>query len=144
MSTFMANAETAERNWVLVDANSKKVGRLATQIAELLRGKNKPTFTSHVDNGDFVVVINCDKVELTGGKWDSKKYYRHSRFFGSMKETTAAEMLVKDPSFIIYDAVKGMLPKNKLSRHLLTKLKIYAGGEHPHVAQKPQLVEIKH
>ena len=142
-TTSYVTKEQAQRNWVLVDANGQTVGRLATQIANLLRGKNKPDFTPNTDNGDFVVVINASKVHFSGSKWDVKKYYRHSRFFGSMKETTAREMLDKDPGFILQDAVKGMLPKNKLSRDLMKKLKLFAGAEHEHEAQKPQALTIK-
>jgi large subunit ribosomal protein L13 len=142
-STPYVTKERSKRNWVLVDANGQTVGRLATQIANILRGKNKPDFTPNADNGDFVVVINASKVQLSGSKWDEKKYYRHSRFFGSIKETTAREMLEKDPGFILQDAVKGMLPKNRLSRDLLKKLKLFAGSEHEHEAQKPQALTIK-
>lgn len=142
-STVYVTKENARRNWVLIDANGQTVGRLATQIANILRGKNKPNFTPNVDNGDFVVVINASKVQFSGSKWDEKKYYRHSRFFGSLKETTAREMLEKDPAFILQDAVKGMLPKNRLSRNLLKKLKLFAGSEHDHAAQKPQALTIK-
>lgn len=136
--TWMAKAEEADRNWWIVDAQGQRLGRLATQIANLLRGKNKPTFTPHVDNGDFVIVINTDKVEMTGTKWDVKKYYRHSRFFGSMKEKTAAQMKEQDSTFVIHEAVRGMLPTNKLSYDLIGKLKLYKGAEHPHAVQKAQ------
>jgi len=142
-STAYVTKEKAQRNWVLIDADGQTVGRLATQIANLLRGKNKPNFTPNTDNGDFVVVINASKVQFSGSKWDEKKYYRHSRYFGSLKETTAREMLEKDPGFILKDAVKGMLPKNRLSRNLLKKLKLFAGPEHDHEAQKPQALAIK-
>ena len=138
MSTFMAKNEEAERNWWIIDASGMRVGRMATHIANLLRGKHKPTFTPHVDNGDFVIVINTDKVEMTGNKLETKKYYRHSRFFGSMKEKTAAQMQEDDSTFIVEDAVKGMLPTNKLSRDLLKKLKTFKGAEHDHSSQKPQ------
>jgi large subunit ribosomal protein L13 len=138
MTTWMAKAEDAERNWWIVDAAGMKVGRVATQIATLLRGKHKPTFTPHVDNGDFVVVINTDKLQLTGDKLNTKKYFSHSRFFGSLKEKTAAQMKEEDPSFILHEAVRGMLPTNKLSRHLIQKMKAYSGAEHPHSTQKPQ------
>ncbi len=138
MKTWSAKFEEAERNWWIIDASDQLVGRIATTIASLLRGKHKPTFTPHVDNGDFVVVINTDKVQMTGKKWQSKKYYRHSRFFGSLKEKTAAQMKQEDPGFILKDAVEGMLPNNKLSYSLINKLKIYSGSEHPHSAQKPQ------
>jgi large subunit ribosomal protein L13 len=120
-----------------------RVGRLATHIANLLRGKHKPTFTPHVDNGDFVVVINTDKLELTGNKWNEKKYYRHSRFFGSMKEKTAELMKQENPEFVLHEAVRGMLPTNKLSYSLINKLKLYKGSEHPHSAQKPQPFQVK-
>lgn len=142
-STPYINKQEAARNWVLVDATGHTVGRLATQIANILRGKNRPTFTPNADNGDFVVVINAEKVQLSGSKWDVKKYYRHSRFFGSMKETTARQMLDKDPGFILSEAVKGMLPKNRLSRDLLKKMKLFAGPNHDHAAQKPQALTLK-
>jgi large subunit ribosomal protein L13 len=138
----MAKAEDAERNWWILDAANMTVGRVATQIATLLRGKHKPTFTPHVDNGDFVVVINTDKLKFSGVKMDTKKYFRHSRFFGSLKEKTAAQMKEEDSTFILNEAVRGMLPTNKLSRHLLLKMKAYPGAEHPHATQKPQPYKI--
>ncbi|MDX9731306.1 MAG: 50S ribosomal protein L13 [Bdellovibrionales bacterium] len=131
------------RQWYVVDAANKSVGRIATEIARVLRGKHKPQFTPNQDTGDFVVVVNAEKVQMSGTKLDVKRYYRHSRFFGSLKSLTAREMLEKDPAFVIEDAVKGMLPKNKLSRSLLGKLKAYKGPNHPHAAQKPQALEIK-
>ena len=134
---FVAKEET-ERNWWIIDAANQRVGRIATQIAILLRGKHKPTFTPNQDNGDFVVVINTSKMELTGTKWQDKKYYRHSRFFGSMKEKTAEQKRAEDPAFVMEDAVKGMLPDARLSYSLLEKMKAYPGAEHPHAAQKPQ------
>ncbi len=140
--TFMAKAEEADRNWWIVDASGQRLGRLATQIATLLRGKHKPTFTPHMDNGDFVVVINADKVEMTGTKWTEKKYYSHSRFFGSLKEKSAAQMKDFDSTFIIHEAVRGMLPTNKLSYSLINKLKTYKGSEHPHAVQKPQAYKL--
>lgn len=143
MTTWMAKAEEAERNWWIVDAADLKVGRVSTVVANLLRGKHKPTFTPHVDNGDFVVVINTDKLQLTGRKLETKKYFRHSRFFGSLKEKTAAQMKDEDSTFIIHEAVRGMLPTNKLSRHLMLKLKTYKGAEHPHSVQKPQPYTVK-
>lgn len=142
MTTWMAKAEDAERNWWILDAANMTVGRVATQIATLLRGKHKPTFTPHVDNGDFVVVINTDKLKFSGVKMDTKKYFRHSRFFGSLKEKTAAQMKEEDSTFILNEAVRGMLPTNKLSRHLLLKMKAYPGAEHPHATQKPQPYKI--
>ncbi len=143
MKTWNAKTEEADRKWFIVDAAGLKVGRLATHVANILRGKNLPTFTPHADVGGFVVVINSDKIELTGNKWTQKKYYRHSRFFGSLKEKTAAQMKDSNPEFIIQDAVKGMLPVNKLSHSLITKLKVYAGADHPHAAQKPEAYVIK-
>jgi large subunit ribosomal protein L13 len=143
MKTWNAKKEDFENNrqWYLVDAEGQSVGRLASKIAMVLSGKSKPTFTPHVDTGDMVVVINADKVTMTGNKWSDKKYYRRSRFFGSLKETTAAEMLEKDPTFILKDAVQGMLPKTKLGKKMASKLKLYAGSEHPHQAQNPQLLQ---
>ncbi len=143
MKTWNAKTEEADRKWFIVDAAGLKVGRLATHVANILRGKNLPTFTPHADVGGFVIVINSDKIELTGNKWNAKKYYRHSRFFGSLKEKTAAQMKDDNPEFIIQDAVKGMLPTNKLSYSLITKLKVYAGADHPHAAQKPEAYVIK-
>lgn len=138
MKTKFFTKEDAERNWWIVDAADKKLGRVATHVATLLRGKHKPTYTPNMDNGDFVVVVNMDKVQLTGVKWESKKYYRHSRFFGSMKEKTAAQKKAEDPAFLMKDAIKGMLPDNRLSYDLMGKLNVYGGAEHPHAAQKPQ------
>ncbi len=138
MTTWMAKAEEAERNWWIVDAADMRIGRLSTTIATLLRGKHKPTYTPHVDNGDFVIVINTDKIQMTGNKLQTKKYYRHSRFFGSMKEKTAAEAKQEDSTFLLNESVRGMLPTNRLSRHLLLKMKAYPGAEHPHAVQKPQ------
>lgn len=143
MKTWNAKKEDFEnnRNWYLIDAQGQSVGRLSSKIAQILSGKDKPTYTPHVDTGDMVVVINADKVTLSGNKWWDKKYYRRSRFFGSLKETRAKEMLVKDPTFILKDSVQGMLPKTTLGRQMLSKLKLYAGGEHPHQAQNPQLLQ---
>ena len=143
MKTWNAKNEDFEnnRNWYLVDATDQSVGRLASKIALVLTGKAKPTFTPSVDTGDMVVVINADKVTMSGNKWNDKKYYRRSRFFGSLKETTAKEMLEKNPTFILQDAVQGMLPKTKLGRKMASKLKLYAGAEHPHQAQNPQLLQ---
>ena len=142
MQTWNAKADEVERKWWIVDAADQRVGRVATHIANILRGKNKPIYTPHVDTGDFVIVINTDKMQLTGSKWADKKYFSHSRFFGSLKEKTAAEKLKEDSAFIIEEAVRGMLPTNKLSRHILLKLKAYPGAEHPHDAQKPQAYTI--
>ncbi len=143
MKTWNAKNEDFEnkRNWYLVDAQGQSVGRLASQIAQVLSGKSKPTYTPNVDTGDMVVVINAEKVTMTGNKWWDKKYFRRSRYFGSLKETTAKEMLEKNPTFILKDAVQGMLPKSKLGKKMAMKLKIYAGSEHPHQAQNPQLLQ---
>lgn len=143
MKTWMAKPDEVERNWWIIDAKGHRVGRLATHIATLLRGKNKPTFTPHVDTGDFVIVINTDKLELTGTKWTEKKYYRHSRFFGSLKEKTAEQMKTEDPAFVLSEAVRGMLPTNKMSFQLIKKLKAYPGAEHPHAVQKPQAYTVE-
>lgn len=142
-TTFMAKPNQVERKWYVVDAEGQTLGRLASQVATVLRGKNKPEFTPHVDAGDFVVVINADKVKLTGKKLSDKKYYFHSLHPGGLKTFTAAEMLAKKPEKLIELAVKGMLPKNRLGRQLYTKLKVYAGAEHPHQAQKPEVLEIR-
>lgn len=143
MKTWNAKAGDVEQKWWVVDASGKTLGRMASEIAKVLRGKNKPTFTPHVDTGDFVVVINSDKVEMSGNKWNDEKFYSHSRYFGSLKELTAAQLRQKDPNRIVVEAVKGMLPKNKLSRQLIKKLKVYAGGEHPHSAQKPEALTLE-
>jgi len=142
MKTFVAKEHEIEKDWILVDARDKVVGRLATQIAMRLRGKHKPTFTPHADTGDFVVVVNADKVRLTGAKLTNKKYYRYTGYIGGLKETTAAEMLEKKPENVLRSAVWGMLPKNSLGRRQIKKLKIYSGSEHPHEAQQPKQVEL--
>jgi len=138
----MAKKETVERKWLIVDAENQVVGRLASKIATVLRGKNKPVYTPHVDTGDFVVVINAEKVTFTGKKLDNKIYYSYSGYMGGLKEINAKKLLEKKPEEIIRKAVKGMLPKNKLGRQMLNKLKIYKGSEHPHSAQKPEKLEI--
>jgi large subunit ribosomal protein L13 len=143
VKTFVANSQTRERNWYVVDATGQTLGRLATQIADALRGKRKPEYTPHVDTGDFVVVINAEKISVTGNKLTEKRYYRHSGYPGGLKSRTLAEMLDRRPEEVIRLAVKGMLPRNRLARKQLTKLKVYAGPEHPHVAQKPEALEIK-
>ncbi len=135
--------EDVPRKWYLIDADGVPLGRLASVVATLLRGKHKPDFTPHVDMGDFVVVINAEKVELTGKKWDQKVYYRHSGYPGGLKATPYRVLRQKKPEFTIWKAVKGMLPKNRLSRKQLRHLKIYRGPEHPHEAQRPQPVNIK-
>ena len=142
MKTYVATPADRQRDWVLVDAEGQTLGRLATQIAEQLRGKRKPTFTPHVDTGDFVVVINAEKVVVTGSKRTAKMYYRHSGFPGGIKSRSFDEMIERRPEEVIRLAVKGMLPKNRLARKQLTKLKVYAGPEHPHQAQKPTPMEI--
>lgn len=138
MKTYLAPVREIERKWYVVDAKDKVLGRLATEIASRLRGKHKPTFSPFIDNGDFIVVTNADKIRLTGTKWDDKIYYRHTGYMGGLKETTGREMLVKHPTALIMEAVKGMLPKNKIGRAQLKKLKVYAGTEHPHTAQQPE------
>jgi large subunit ribosomal protein L13 len=140
--TFVATPATAERNWLVVDANGQTLGRLATQIADALRGKRKPEYTPHCDTGDFVVVVNCEKIQVTGNKRQEKRYYRHSGFPGGLKSRTFEEMIERKPEEVIRHAVKGMLPRNRLARKQLTKLKVYAGPEHPHTAQQPQPMEI--
>ena len=136
--TYVATPSDRERNWFVVDASGKTLGRLATQIANALRGKRKPTYTPHIDTGDFVVVVNAEKVHVTGNKRTDKRYYRHSGYPGGLRSRSFEEMLARRPEEIIRLAVKGMMPRNRLARKQLTKLKIYAGEEHPHAAQKPQ------
>lgn len=142
MKTWSAKAEDVQRNWYLVDATDKNLGRLSTELATILRGKHRPTYTPHVDTGDFVILINADKIQLTGNKWNAKKYYRRSRFFGSLKEMTAAEMREKKPEQMITDAVSGMIPKNKLRAKIMKKLKVYGGAEHPHTSQNPETLSL--
>jgi large subunit ribosomal protein L13 len=142
MKTQVAKKDEVTRDWFLVDAENQVLGRLATQIANVLRGKNKPTFTPSVDTGDFVVVVNAEKIALTGNKMADKVYYSHTGFPGGIKSITAGKLLAKKPEEVIRKAVKGMLPKNKLSRHMINKLKIYSGGEHPHKAQQPKTLAV--
>jgi len=137
MRTYMAKPGEIARDWYVVDAAGLTLGRLATRIAIVLRGKHKPQFTPHVDAGDFVVVVNADKIELSGEKLDTKKYYRYSGFPGGLKTTVARTLRASNPDRMLREAMKGMLPKNRLASQLLTKLKVYAGNEHPHAAQKP-------
>ena len=141
MKTYYAKPQEVEREWVIIDAEDQVLGRVATKAAQILKGKSKPQFTPHVDTGDFVIVINAEKVRVTGNKALDKKYYRHSGYPGGQKCETFTEAIEKHPERVIEHAVKGMLPKNTLGRKQLTKLKVYAGPEHPHAAQKP--VEIK-
>ena len=143
MKTFVAKPSTRERNWVLVDANGQTLGRLATQIADTLRGKTKPEYTPHCDTGDFVVVVNAEKIAVTGNKRADKKYYRHSGYPGGIKERSLNDMLERRPEEVIRHAVKGMRPRNRLARKQLTKLKVYAGPEHPHAAQQPTPMELR-
>ena len=138
MKTWTAKPGEIERHWYLVDADGKTLGRLATQIADTLRGKTKPQYTPHVDTGDFVVVVNCEKIAVTGKKLDEKRYYRHSGYPGGIRSRTLREQLDRRPTEVLRKAVKGMLPRNKLARAQLTKLKIYAGPSHPHEAQAPE------
>jgi len=142
MKTFVAKEKEVKKNWYLVNAENKILGRLATQIAMRLRGKHKPIFTPHADTGDFIVVINAEKVSLTGKKWDNKIYYRHSGYIGGLKEISAKKLLEKKPEDVLRFAVKGMLPKNSLGRRQLKKLKIYVGSDHPHQAQQLEALEI--
>ena len=142
MKTWHAHPGAVEHKWYIVDAAGKTLGRISTEIAKILRGKNKPTFTPHVDTGDFVIVINSEKVEMTGNKWNDEKFYTHSRYFGSLKELTAAQMRQKDAANVVREAVAGMLPKNKLSKRLIHKLKAYAGPTHPHASQKPEALNL--
>ena len=138
MQTYMANPDKIERKWYVVDATDKTLGRLASEIASVLRGKNKPIFTPHIDTGDYVIIVNADKIKVTGKKLEQKIYYNHSDYVGGMRETTLKEMLAKKPERVIELAVKGMLPKGPLGRSMYTKLFVYAGPEHKHEAQKPE------
>ncbi len=142
MKTYMAKAADIERKWYVVDAEGKTLGRLAVEVAKVLRGKNKPTFTPHVDTGDHVIVVNADKIVLTGKKLIQKTYFRHSGYPGGTTFTTAGKMLADKPERVIELAVKGMLPKNSLGRDMFRKLQVYRGPEHPHAAQKPEVLEI--
>lgn len=142
MKSFMANPSKVERKWYVVDAEGKTLGRLASEVANVLRGKKKPIYTPHIDTGDYVIVVNAEKVKTTGKKLDQKKYYHHSEYVGGMKETTLKEMMKKKPEYVITHAVKGMLPKGPLGRQMLKKLHVYAGPEHKHEAQRPEAMEI--
>jgi len=142
MKTHLTPVKEIERKWYVVDASGKVLGRIATEIARRLRGKHKPNYSTFMDTGDFVVVVNADQIKLTGKKWDDKIYYRHTGYIGGLKQMTAKEMLEKKPEEIIRKAVKGMLPKNTLGRAQLKKLKVYAGSDHPHEAQQPEALEL--
>jgi large subunit ribosomal protein L13 len=141
--TYSAKITDIQRSWFVVDATGKPLGRLASEIARVLRGKHRPTFTPHVDTGDFVVVVNADKVALTGNKLTQKQYYAHSGYPGGLRATRAVDMLKRKPTFLIERAVHGMLPKNPLGRRMATKLKVYASPEHPHAAQNPQPLPVR-
>ena len=142
MKTYVATPADRERNWLVVDAEGKTLGRLATQIADTLRGKRKPEYTPHVDTGDFVVVVNAREIAVSGNKREAKLYHRHSGYPGGLRTRTLDDMLERKPEEVIRKAVRGMLPRNRLARRQLTKLKVYAGPEHPHAAQQPQPMEI--
>ena len=142
MQTYMANPDKIERKWYVVDAEGCTLGRLASAVASVLRGKNKPQFTPFVDTGDYVIIVNADKVSVSGKKLDQKIYYRHSKYVGGMKQTTLREMLAKKPERVVELAVKGMLPKGPLGRQMIKKMFVYAGPEHPHQAQKPEALEV--
>lgn len=142
MKTYMANAETVERKWYVVDAKGKTLGRLSSEIAKILRGKHKPTYTPHVDTGDFVIVINAELIEVTGKKGENKIYRRHTSYPGGLKEATFNQLMEKNPTAAISEAVKGMLPHGSLGRDMLKKLKVYAGPDHNHQAQKPEMLEL--
>ena len=140
--SFILRPAEAVKKWFIVDVAGRNLGRIATHIADVLRGKRNPRFTPHTDSGDFVIVTNAEKIQLTGNKWDQKKYYRHTGYSGGLKELTAKEQLSRNPEKIIMDAVKGMLPKNSLGRKQLTKLRVYRGSEHNHGAQSPVLLDL--
>lgn len=143
-NTFMANPDKVERKWYVVDATGYTLGRLSSEIAKVLRGKNKAVFTPHIDTGDYVIVVNAEKIKVTGKKLDQKIYYHHSDYVGGMKETTLKEKMAKKPEDVIYLAVKGMLPKGPLGRAMIKKLHVYAGAEHNNQAQQPKALEIKY
>ncbi len=140
MNSFMANPAKVERKWYVVDATGYTLGRLASEVAKVLRGKNKPVFTPHIDTGDYVVIVNAEKIKVTGKKMDQKIYYHHSEYVGGMKETTLREMMAKKPEKVVELAVKGMLPQGPLGRQMYTKLHVYAGPDHEQAAQKPEVL----
>lgn len=142
MNTYMANAQTVERKWYVVDADGMVLGRLASQVANILRGKHKPTYTPHVDTGDNIIIVNADKVVLTGKKLDQKIYYHHTGYVGGLKETKYRKLMQDKPEFVVRKAVVGMLPKNPLGRKMSTKLHIFSGPEHEHEAQKPEVLSL--
>ncbi len=143
MKSYMAKPGSVDRKWYLVDADGMVFGRLASQVASILRGKNKPEFTPHVDTGDYVIIINAEKAVFTGNKLSQKIYYRHSGYMGHIKETKYEHLMQEKPEFAMYEAIRRMLPKNKLGHQMLTKVRIYTGPEHDHAAQKPELLELK-
>ncbi|MBQ6546854.1 MAG: 50S ribosomal protein L13 [Bacilli bacterium] len=143
MKSYMQKKETVERKWYVIDATDMTLGRLASKVANILRGKNKPTYTPHIDCGDYVVIINCEKVKLTGNKLTDKIYYSHSRYAGGLRERTAKEMIEKYPEEMVEKAIKGMLPHNRLGRACFKKLFVYKGENHPHMAQKPEVLDLK-
>ena len=143
MKTYMASPSTIERKWYVVDATGHTLGRLSSEVAKILRGKNKPTFTPHFDAGDYVIIVNADKIKVTGKKLDQKVYRHHSEYVGGMKEATLREKLDKKPEEVLIHSIKGMLPKGPLGREMISKLHVYAGPEHEHAAQKPEVLEIK-
>jgi large subunit ribosomal protein L13 len=142
MKTYLAPVNEIEKKWYVVNAENKVLGRLAAEIALRLRGKHKPTFSTFIDNGDFIIVTNADKIRLTGNKWSGKKYYHHTGYMGGIKEASAEKLMVDHPTELVFTAVKGMLPKNRLGRAQLKKLKVYAGSAHPHEAQQPAELDI--
>jgi len=144
MKTYMAKGEALERNWYVVDADGAVLGRLASQVAAILRGKHKPIYTPHVDTGDHVIVVNAEKIVLTGKKLDNKIYYRHTGYVGGIKAVSYRNLIQKKPEFVIYEAVRRMLPKGPLGRKMLRKLRVYAGPEHNHAAQKPEVLTLKY
>ena len=144
MNTFMANPDKIDRKWYLVDAEGLELGRMSSEIAKILRGKNKPEYTPHIDTGDYVVIVNADKVKITGKKLDQKLYHHHSDYVGGMKEMTMRDMLAKKPTYVVEHAIKGMLPKGPLGTKCLAKLHVYAGPDHEQQAQKPEKIELKY
>ena len=143
MKSYMQKKETVERKWYVIDATDMTLGRLASRVASILRGKNKATYTPHIDCGDYVIIVNCEKVKLTGNKLDKKIYYNHSRYVGGLRERTAREMIERYPVEMVERAVKGMLPHNRLGRAMYKKLFVYEGENHPHMAQKPEVLDLK-
>lgn len=143
MSSYIAKPETVERKWYVIDADGVVLGRLASQVALMLRGKHKPTFTPHVDTGDYIIVVNTDKIAMTGRKLDQKIYYHHSGYPGGLKETKYRDLLANKSEFVLKKAVRGMLPKGPLGNKMFKKLKVYAGAEHPHAAQQPEVFDMK-